>query len=111
MYSALSHNYLFKLGESNGDPFGPQFCQPKSFKEMYIYQNSRWASNIVPYKRYINDLVLNWKGSRNMLDLSISHLNTNDWGLSLVSSVSDKSVEYFDLRLRQDNRFQGGGFF
>ncbi|KAG9462051.1 hypothetical protein GDO78_014998 [Eleutherodactylus coqui] len=58
---------------------------------------------IVLYKRYIDDILIIWKGSSEQLTEYIRVLNTNEYNFKFTDHISNKSVVFLDLELAIEN--------
>lgn len=88
-----------------GTRFAPSFANlyMGRFEKIFIYENHPWLSNIVTYKRYIDDLLIIWNGTSEEITSFTKHLNDNKWGLNFTSNHSTTKIEILDLELSNNN--------
>lgn len=51
------------------------------------------------YKRYIDDLIIVWNGSKKSLEEFLLKLDDNDKNIQLVWKIDEKSVDFLDLSI------------
>jgi hypothetical protein len=111
----LTNNYfqfdgkLFKqirgtaMGTNGAPPFANLFMLYYELK--YIYNSNSQISNVFIcenikfYKRFLDDSLLFWIGSRNDLDRFIDSINTWSSSIKVEAVCSNSSVPYLDLRI------------
>lgn len=69
--------YLQKMGVAMGAAFAPDFANLflGMLEERYIYANNIFSNNILFYKRYIDDCLLVWQGSEQLLNSFLLYMN------------------------------------
>uniref|UniRef100_A0A803JHB8 Reverse transcriptase domain-containing protein n=1 Tax=Xenopus tropicalis TaxID=8364 RepID=A0A803JHB8_XENTR len=106
----LSHNffkfdgtfYLQKCGTSMGAKFAPTYANLYMgwWEETHIYGGTHdLLSNIVFYKRYVDDLLLIWQGSEFDFDNLVSFFNHNVLNLHFTSDFNIAHISFLDLKL------------
>lgn len=55
------------------------------------------------YKRYIDDIILFWRGSQSIFDLFLMEMSLNLYGLKFTAEVSYSTVNYLDLTITKNN--------
>uniref|UniRef100_A0A803K2L1 Reverse transcriptase domain-containing protein n=1 Tax=Xenopus tropicalis TaxID=8364 RepID=A0A803K2L1_XENTR len=106
----LTHNfflfdgvfYLQKCGTSMGARFAPTYANLYMgwWEESHIYGGSSlYSSNIVFYKRYVDDLLFIWRGSESEFGHFLGYLNYNTLNLRFTSEFSRDSISFLDLKL------------
>lgn len=68
------------------------------WEEDVVYHESR--SELVLWKRYIDDILLLWDGSLESHNEFITGLNTNNRGILLTQEASSVEIHFLDLRIR-----------
>uniref|UniRef100_A0A8C5Q3U3 Reverse transcriptase domain-containing protein n=1 Tax=Leptobrachium leishanense TaxID=445787 RepID=A0A8C5Q3U3_9ANUR len=94
--------YIQKEGTAMGTKFAPCFAN----LYMSYYEKSwreKWKENIVIYRRYIDDLLIIWKGEEDSLKEFLNCINTNDWNIDLDSHYSKTQVNFLDLTVYVEN--------
>ena len=61
--------------------------------------------NLLVWKRYIDDILCIWTGTRSELDSFLDRLNKAHRTLRFTWSISDKHIEFLDLNLFKGERF------
>ncbi|CAN2389486.1 hypothetical protein PRIEUP_LOCUS5899, partial [Pristimantis euphronides] len=100
----LTHNYfsfedmifLQTKGTAMGAKCAPSYANlfMGAFEEFF---NINGRSNTVLYKRYIDDLLLIWRGSHDSLKSLVFELNQNNWGLEFTSTIHESNIVFLDL--------------
>uniref|UniRef100_A0A8C5PUJ4 Reverse transcriptase domain-containing protein n=1 Tax=Leptobrachium leishanense TaxID=445787 RepID=A0A8C5PUJ4_9ANUR len=106
----LEHNYFWFLEEFylqiSGTSMGTRFAP--SFANLFMahWENSflsNWSTNLVFYRRYIDDIFFIWRGGEEALQLFLDFLATNDRGIILTSNWSKTEVIFLDLKIFVEN--------
>ncbi|CAJ0939001.1 unnamed protein product [Ranitomeya imitator] len=106
----LTHNYfsfdrLFfiqKKGVSMGGKCSPSLANitVAVWEEKYIFnENNPFSNNIVFFGRYIDDLIIIWKGEDMLITDFIKYVNNTDFNLSFTFNTSKTSINYLDISL------------
>ncbi|CAJ0956544.1 unnamed protein product [Ranitomeya imitator] len=70
------------------------------WEEKYIFnENNPFSNNIVFFGRYIDDLIIIWKGDDMLITDFIKYVNNNDFNLSFTFNTSKTSINYLDISL------------
>uniref|UniRef100_A0A8C5M9D4 Reverse transcriptase domain-containing protein n=1 Tax=Leptobrachium leishanense TaxID=445787 RepID=A0A8C5M9D4_9ANUR len=104
----ILHNNFFWYGgeyylQCNGTAMGTRFAPSYANLFMAHWENGAvwtghsWGPNLVLYKRYIDDILIIWKGERSELERFLGHLNHNDIGIKLDTNISTVQVNFLDL--------------
>ncbi|XP_068120861.1 vomeronasal type-2 receptor 26-like [Hyperolius riggenbachi] len=72
------------------------------FEERLLGHNNPFTSNIIMYRRFIDDLIFIWDGDEDSIKSFCKYLKSNDWGLAFISNYSSSQIEYLDLTLYHD---------
>lgn len=69
-----------------GTRFAPSYANlfMGLFESRFIQNKHRWSSNIILYKRYIDDLIFLWDGSEVEFKEFTNYLNQNHYGITLT---------------------------
>ena len=69
--------YLQNMGVAMGAAFAPDFANIflGLLEESYTYSNNPFANHILFYKRYIDDCLLVWRGSEQLLQFFLLYIN------------------------------------
>ncbi|XP_075452819.1 uncharacterized protein LOC142493147 [Ascaphus truei] len=105
----LTHNYfshdgcyyLQTCGTAMGTRFAPSYANifMGMWEENYILNHNPYGANLVLWKRYIDDVLCVWKGTKEDLEAFKEHLNTNDYNIQFTFSTSPQSINFLDLTL------------
>lgn len=71
---------------------------------LLIDHNNPFATHIVYYGRYIDDIIVIWDGSPELIDTFLHHCNDNTIGLSFTHVLTQESLAFLDLELCHDDR-------
>lgn len=80
-----------------GAKFAPSVANAlmAQWEESVIYSNT--PVELTFYKRYIDDVLLVWNGTKDSLEEFLTQLNINDKNIKLIYNISDKQVSFLDL--------------
>uniref|UniRef100_A0A8C5PH59 Helix-turn-helix domain-containing protein n=1 Tax=Leptobrachium leishanense TaxID=445787 RepID=A0A8C5PH59_9ANUR len=98
--------YLQRRGTAMGTRFAPSYANlfMSYWENQFVYSGHDWGSSLVLYRRYIDDIFFIWRGDLISLNAFLNHLNSNTWGISLTTDISDAKVHFLDLEiLREGN--------
>lgn len=105
---ALKRNYFVYKQEFfqqiSGTAMGATFAPPLAnlymhfFEEQYVY-SSRFALNIIKWYRYIDDIFLLGKGSRDLLDEFFQYLNTCNVNIGFEMDVQAHELHFLDVKI------------
>ena len=108
---ATSHNYFWyggdfylqEKGVAMGAKFAPSLANifMAKWEEDVVYALER--PEIVLWARYIDDILLLWKGDRTSLDTFMTILNDNQVGICLSYEASPLSIHFLDLEIFVEN--------
>lgn len=98
--------FIQTRGTVMGSRFAPSFANlyVGLFESLFILNDHRWTNNIVQYRRYIDDLLFIWKGTKEEFSLFNDYLNDNNWGLVLSGSISHSHIDYLDITLFNEGK-------
>ncbi|XP_075460474.1 uncharacterized protein LOC142497064 isoform X2 [Ascaphus truei] len=110
----LTHNYflfdsrfyLQLLGTAMGTSFAPSYANlfMGFWEAQFIYHsNNTYRSNIVFFKRYIDDLIMIWDGDESSLKSFVNTLNTNDLNIRFTYEHNINCISFLDLLLYIDH--------
>lgn len=116
---ALTHNYFWyedtfflqKRGVAMGAKFAPGFANlfMGLWEEHFIYSDR--PKELLVWRRYIDDIIIVWKGARCDLEKFLVTINCH-WGVVLTTKISDTSIEFLDLEItKETDRFSTKTFF
>lgn len=92
--------YKQSLGTSMGTCFAPSFAGLYlGYWEEMVVRKMEAMHNVVMWTRYIDDVFVIWRGSRNDADEFVDALNINHFNLEFTSNFSSTSLEFLDLEL------------
>ncbi|CAH2281855.1 Hypothetical predicted protein [Pelobates cultripes] len=99
--------YLQVAGTSMGSAMAPMYANAY----MYAYETQHilttYKNNIIGYYRYIDDLLIIWRGSQTEAHMMVEELNLLPTPIKFTANISEESVQYLDLELSYgDNRVQ-----
>lgn len=95
-----------------GAKFAPSVANAfmAQWEETSVYENI--PAELSLYKRYIDDLIIIWNGSREALENFLNKLNTNEKNIQLVWKIEEKSIDFLDLNISlEGNRIVTKTFF
>lgn len=112
-YFWFNQQYFLQLrGVAMGAKFASSLANlfMAKWEEDVVYTNRDPA--LIVWGRYIDDILVLWRGSVESLDLFFQQLNNNDRGISLSYVVSRDRINFLDLEIRIWNgRFQFQTYF
>lgn len=94
--------YLQNDGLATGSPLSPLMADifMDNFETQYIVNNS----NIVYYYRFVDDLIICWRGSMRQLDLFVSCLNNKHPKIKFKKELEENgSLNFLDLTIANVN--------
>ncbi|CAJ0957850.1 unnamed protein product, partial [Ranitomeya imitator] len=69
------------------------------WEESAIYDKGQLRMGVALWRRFIDDVILIWEGSRADLDSFICGLNINNFGLEFTPTISDSTINFLDLTI------------
>ncbi|XP_040285898.1 uncharacterized protein LOC120999093 [Bufo bufo] len=103
----LEHNYFYFEGgfylQIRGTAMGTRFAP--SYANLFLAQwerefiDSHRGGDLVLWRRYIDDIILIWKGDQESLNKFISELNINNLNLTFIRSTENIEIEFLDLSI------------
>lgn len=69
----------------------------------YIWHNNPFASHLVYFGRYFDDMMIIWDGPDTLIPKFLEHCNSNTIGLSFTAVTDEKNLAFLDLELFHDN--------
>lgn len=110
----LTHNYFESNGQfyiqtqgtALGANFGPSYANLTmgQWENTYILHNNPYASQLVYYGRYIDDVVIIWYGPDKLIPAFLQHCNNNNMGPSFTSVTDSIKLSFLDLELFHQNK-------
>lgn len=83
-----------------------------AFEKAHILSEHMYNSNIIFYRRFINDLFFIWQRTRDDALDFMRILNNNNWGLKFTVNFSDTNLEFLDFMVSvEEGRFTTSSFF
>ncbi|XP_063297779.1 probable cation-transporting ATPase 13A4 [Pelobates fuscus] len=103
----LNHNYfrfedqwyLQTAGTSMGSAVAPRYANAYMYMYEIQYILTPYARSIMGYYRYIDDLLIIWKGTPEQAQNMVDTLNQLPTPIRFTSNISEHSVQYLDLEL------------
>lgn len=95
--------YLQRKGVAMGAKFAPIVANlyMAKWEEEGILSNN--CGSILLYKRFIDDLLIIWKGDMEALMEVLNSMNGNDRNISLTWNVSRECIHFLDLEISNSN--------
>lgn len=72
------------------------------WEEEVLYQNK--SSQLVMFKRFINDVIVLWAGDEDNLIQFCQYLNNNEKYIALSWKIYDKKINSLDLEISCEDR-------
>ncbi|XP_069495705.1 uncharacterized protein [Ambystoma mexicanum] len=93
--------YLQVRGVAMGAKFAPSLANlfMSFYEETHILNQVQFVSNIVMWRRYIDDIFLIWKGSEDSFTTFLGHANTNRFGIRLIGLLNSCEIDFLDLHI------------
>lgn len=60
-------------------------------------------ANLKLYRRYIDDIIIIWKGSEEELQAFFDEINQNIYGITFTGNWNIQSIDYLDLQIYKNN--------
>lgn len=107
MISKLLHNnfflfgndfYLQKQGAAMGSRFSPDYaCLFMGFlEERYVFNNNPFSHNVLLWKRYVDDVICIFKGSKETFNDFLLYLNNMVDSIKFSAAIDTKTVSFLD---------------
>ena len=117
---ATTHNFFWfggkyflqKRGVAMGAKFAPSLANlfMGKWEEDVVYADRR--PELVLWARYIDDVLLLWRGSRESLVDFMDCLNTNNRGIEFKYEADQEKINFLDLEIRvEDGQFVTSTYF
>lgn len=74
------------------------------WENLHILLNNPFSRNIVFFGRYIDDVIIIWDGSFDVINQFVHYCNNNQYGLSFTFVTDPNTLPFLDLKLRHDER-------
>lgn len=107
----MSHNYFWHKGDyytqTKGVAMGAKYAPSVAniflnrWEEEQIFSIRR--KNLKLYHRYIDDIVIVWRGTEGELQAFFDEINCNAYGISFSGSWNKRSINYLDLQIYKEN--------
>lgn len=93
--------YLQVKGTAMGANFAPSYANLAMgyWETHHIWKNNPFSSNIVFFGRYIDDIVIIWEGSMELIGEFVTYCNQNTYGLSFTHVADTTTLAFLDLEL------------
>lgn len=97
--------FLQKRGVAMGSPFAPSFANiyMRLFEEEHIFENNRFTPHIILWKRYIDDVLVLWRGSTSDLQDFFTYLNNCTEYLTFSMDFNLNRISFLDIWLIKEN--------
>lgn len=81
--------------------FCPQLCKLSNglWESEYVTDQNPFASQIVYYGHYIDDIIIIWDGSTDGVEQFLSYCNTNSFWISFNHATDQEKLTFLDLEL------------
>lgn len=120
LYFCISHNYFWyhgqfysqQVGVAMDAKFAPSLANlfMTEWEDRHVF--NRYRPQMKFYRRFIDDLLIIWAGSREFALEFIFHLNHSSNNIKLDYQLSDHSVNFFDVTIdKSENRLTIRVFF
>lgn len=88
-----------------GTNFAPSYANLTMglWENKHIWNNNPFTPHIIFYGRYIDDVVIIWDGTEDLVQTFVEHCNNNDMGLSFTSVSDPNTLAFLDLLLSHDD--------
>uniref|UniRef100_A0A8C5LU34 Reverse transcriptase domain-containing protein n=1 Tax=Leptobrachium leishanense TaxID=445787 RepID=A0A8C5LU34_9ANUR len=109
-----SQFFLQVCGTAMGTRFAPSYANlfMSCWECDVIWPKMVEGAGLVLWKRFIDDVVIIWKGGRNSLEDFISSLDDNEYNLKFTSHIDDHQIDFLDLTLYiKNNNIETKTFF
>lgn len=110
----LKHNYFefdrtFYVqthGTAMGANFAPSYANLTMgyWELLHIDHNNPFATHVVYSGWYMDDIIIIWDGSPQLIDSFVHHCNNNTLGLSFTHVSAQESLAFLDLELCHKDR-------
>lgn len=110
---AMSHNYFWHKGDyytqikgvAMGAKYAPSVANIflNRWEEEQVFSTTR--RNLKLYRRYIDDIVIVWRGTEEELQVFFDKINCNTYGISFSGSWNKQSINYLDLQIYKNNGY------
>lgn len=107
----MSSNYFWYKGnyytQTKGVAMGAKYTPSVAnifmnrWGEEQIYSAVR--PNLILYRRYIDDILIIWKGTEESLQEFFDEINQNIYGITFSGNWSRHSIVYLDLHIYKEN--------
>lgn len=79
------------------------------FNKKYYYQKfapsyanlfmQNWEATLKLYRRYIDDCLIFWSGTKEQFHQFMNYMNENSFNLKFTSEIDEKSIVFLDLNI------------
>lgn len=105
----LKNNYFLyqqtffhqKTGVAKGAKFAPTLQTYSQWEEESVYKYK--PIELILYKRYIDDIIIIWKGTKEKPIIFLDGLNRNYRNIELTWDINEITISYLDLDIMQAN--------
>ncbi|CAJ0964871.1 unnamed protein product, partial [Ranitomeya imitator] len=100
--------YLQLLGTAMGTRVAPSFANlfMGRFESSSSLSKPVFYDKIRLYKRFIDDLIIIWKGTEEEAAQFIKELNNNTWGITFTSQINKEKMVFLDLEISHSGRIE-----
>ncbi|XP_078513690.1 uncharacterized protein LOC144772893 [Lissotriton helveticus] len=97
--------YLQKSGTAMGNPAAPSYANifMHQYETNHILQKEQWQQGLRLYLRYIDDIFLLWKDTRESLISNITQLNQIDQRIQFTYEIHDSQINYLEVTIKKTN--------
>ncbi|XP_073481353.1 uncharacterized protein [Aquarana catesbeiana] len=103
-----NHKYYRQIkGVGMGNKYAPSVANIflSKWEEEDIY--GRCWPHLLLYKRYIDDILIIWKGSREQLEEFIQFISGNKYGVKFTATVHQQKINFLDLEIYKNGNKLG----
>lgn len=88
-----------KMGVAMGAKFAPSVANlfMAQWEEKSVYKHT--PSELLLYKRYIDDIIIIWKASKKKLVIFLDGRSQNDRNIQLTWDISKTNISYLDFKI------------
>ncbi|XP_078523043.1 uncharacterized protein LOC144792069 [Lissotriton helveticus] len=114
LHFSLFHSYfnwksdffLQKTGTSMGFSGAPSYANTfmAYFEQQHILSDHRWMDNLILFLRYIDDILVLWRGTKQELVERIQELNTRNPRIQFTYDVQDSKIHFLDIEIQKTSQ-------
>uniref|UniRef100_A0A8C5PR15 Reverse transcriptase domain-containing protein n=1 Tax=Leptobrachium leishanense TaxID=445787 RepID=A0A8C5PR15_9ANUR len=106
--------YLQICGPAMGTRFAPSYANlyMHCWECDEIWPKAGMGASLVLWRRFIDDIIIIWKGGQQSLIEFISSLDNNPYNLKFTSNISDSAIDFLHLTIYiKENKIETKTFF